>query len=93
MFISLLFLPQLEHEYKGKLGQILDVEFLPCSAEFASSCDVVSRDSADRTIMVWDLRTTAVVSNQLYHVRRQEEIFSYLMMIFILDYFLSRKYT
>ncbi|XP_071789065.1 WD repeat-containing protein 25-like [Asterias amurensis] len=56
-----------EHEYKGKLGQILDVEFLPGSVEFASSCDVVSRDSADKTIMVWDLRSTAVVSNQLYH--------------------------
>ncbi|XP_038078408.1 WD repeat-containing protein 25-like isoform X2 [Patiria miniata] len=56
-----------EHEYRGKLGQILDVEFLPDCQEFASSCDVVSRDSANKTIMVWDLRTTAAVSNQLYH--------------------------
>ncbi|XP_022108558.1 WD repeat-containing protein 25-like isoform X2 [Acanthaster planci] len=58
---------QNEQEYRGKLGQILDLEFLPGCEEFVSSCDVVSRDSANRTIMVWDLRSTAVVSNQLYH--------------------------
>ncbi len=36
--------------------------------EFATSGDVVFRESAEFSIMVWDYQTGAVVSNQLYHV-------------------------
>lgn len=55
------------YEYKGKLGQILSLEFLPGRDEFLASCDFVCRNSDDRNIMVFDLRTTAVISNQIYH--------------------------
>ncbi|XP_071476224.1 WD repeat-containing protein 25-like [Diadema antillarum] len=58
---------KIAHQYSGKLGQILSVEFINQGAEFVASCDTVSQDSADRTIMVWDTDTGALVSNQLYH--------------------------
>ena len=57
-----------KYEAEG-IGQILDVQFLPGGTEFLSSSDVVSRDSANRTIMAWDFATSAVVSNQIYQVR------------------------
>nr|XP_054758333.1 WD repeat-containing protein 25-like [Lytechinus pictus] len=55
------------HQYAGKLGQILAVEFINNGTEFVATCDTVSRDSTDRTIMVWDTKTAALLSNQLYH--------------------------
>eukprot|EP00057_Strongylocentrotus_purpuratus_P032693 XP_788503.3 PREDICTED: WD repeat-containing protein 25-like [Strongylocentrotus purpuratus] len=55
------------HQYAGKLGQILAVEFINNGTEFVATCDTVSRDSTDRTIMVWDSKTAALLSNQLYH--------------------------
>ncbi|XP_033127484.1 WD repeat-containing protein 25-like [Anneissia japonica] len=55
------------NEYKGKFGEVLDMEFLSSGSEFASSSSIVGRDSANRTIMIWDFRAAAVISNQLYH--------------------------
>ena len=60
---------QVVRKYEGKnLGQILDVQFLPGGTEFLSSCDEVSRNSANRTIMAWDFGTSAILSNQIYEV-------------------------
>ncbi|XP_071957685.1 WD repeat-containing protein 25-like isoform X2 [Antedon mediterranea] len=55
------------NEYKGNFGEILDTAFLSNGSEFASSSSIVGRDTANRTLMVWDFRAAAVVSNQLYH--------------------------
>lgn len=55
--------------YKAGIQQTLDVLFLREGKEFVSSSDVVSRDSADRTLIAWDFSTTAKISNQIFHVR------------------------
>jgi hypothetical protein len=36
--------------------------------EFATSGDVTSKDSAEYSIMVWDFKSTARLSNQIFHV-------------------------
>ncbi|XP_052040994.1 WD repeat-containing protein 25 isoform X2 [Apodemus sylvaticus] len=38
-------------------------------SEFLSSTDASTRDSADRTIIAWDFRTAAKISNQIFHER------------------------
>lgn len=55
--------------YKAGIQQTLDILFLRGGAEFITSSDCVSRDSADRTLIAWDYQTTAKVSNQIYHER------------------------
>ncbi|XP_034015281.1 WD repeat-containing protein 25 isoform X2 [Thalassophryne amazonica] len=55
--------------YKAGIQQTLDILFLKGGAEFITSSDCVSRDSADRTLIAWDYQTTAKVSNQIYHER------------------------
>ncbi|PIK48459.1 putative WD repeat-containing protein 25-like [Apostichopus japonicus] len=55
------------YRYKGNFGQILALEILPGREEFLASCDFVCRNSGDRNIMVFDLRSTALLSNQIYH--------------------------
>ncbi|KAM9842350.1 WD repeat-containing protein 25 [Aulostomus maculatus] len=56
-------------EYKAGIQQTLDILFLRGGADFITSSDCVSRDSADRTLIAWDFQTTAKVSNQIYHER------------------------
>ncbi|XP_053365284.1 WD repeat-containing protein 25 isoform X1 [Clarias gariepinus] len=55
--------------YKAGIQQTLDILFLGEGKEFVSSTDVVSRDSADRTLIAWDTVTTAKISNQMFHER------------------------
>ncbi|KAM3594091.1 uncharacterized protein V6R79_002136 [Siganus canaliculatus] len=55
--------------YKAGIQQTLDILFLRSGADFITSSDCVSRDSADRTLIAWDYQTTAKVSNQIYHER------------------------
>nr|XP_023402424.1 WD repeat-containing protein 25 [Loxodonta africana] len=55
--------------YKATVQQTLDILFLQEGSEFLSSTDASSRDSADRTIIAWDFRTSAKISNQIFHVR------------------------
>ncbi|KAM9354697.1 WD repeat-containing protein 25 isoform 1-T2 [Pholidichthys leucotaenia] len=55
--------------YKAGIQQTLDILFLRNGADFITSSDCVSRDSADRTLIAWDFQTTAKVSNQIYHER------------------------
>lgn len=51
------------------MQQTLDILFLQEGSEFLSSTDASSRDSADRTIIAWDFRSSAKISNQIFHVR------------------------
>ncbi|XP_029972911.1 WD repeat-containing protein 25 [Salarias fasciatus] len=55
--------------YSAGVQQTLDLLFLRGGSEFVSSSDCVSRDSADRTLMVWDFQTAARLSNQIFHER------------------------
>ncbi|XP_040598431.1 WD repeat-containing protein 25 isoform X2 [Mesocricetus auratus] len=55
--------------YKATIQQTLDILFLQEGSEFLSSTDASTRDSADRTIIAWDFRTAAKISNQIYHER------------------------
>ncbi|XP_058255632.1 WD repeat-containing protein 25 [Hemibagrus wyckioides] len=55
--------------YKAGIQQTLDILFLGEGKEFVSSSDVVSRDSADRTLIAWDFLTSAKISNQIFHER------------------------
>uniref|UniRef100_A0A2K6GU89 WD repeat domain 25 n=2 Tax=Propithecus coquereli TaxID=379532 RepID=A0A2K6GU89_PROCO len=55
--------------YKATIQQTLDILFLGEGCEFLSSTDASTRDSADRTIIAWDFRTSARISNQIYHER------------------------
>ncbi|VFV28268.1 Hypothetical predicted protein [Lynx pardinus] len=55
--------------YKATIQQTLDILFLQEGSEFLSSTDASSRDSADRTIIAWDFRSSAKISNQIFHVR------------------------
>ncbi|XP_052009456.1 WD repeat-containing protein 25 [Xyrauchen texanus] len=54
--------------FKADVQQTLDILFLS-DGEFVSSTDAVSRDSAERTLIAWDLNTTAKISNQIFHER------------------------
>nr|XP_055144158.1 WD repeat-containing protein 25 isoform X2 [Symphalangus syndactylus] len=55
--------------YKATIQQTLDILFLRDGSEFLSSTDASTRDSADRTIIAWDFRTSAKISNQIFHER------------------------
>ncbi|XP_004681632.1 PREDICTED: WD repeat-containing protein 25 [Condylura cristata] len=55
--------------YKATIQQTLDILFLQGGSEFLSSTDASSRDSADRTIIAWDFRSSAKISNQIFHER------------------------
>lgn len=60
---------QVVRSYKATVQQTLDILFLQEGSEFLSSTDASSRDSADRTIIAWDFRSSAKISNQIFHVR------------------------
>lgn len=60
---------QVVRSYKATVQQTLDILFLREGSEFLSSTDASSRDSADRTIIAWDFRSSAKISNQIFHVR------------------------
>lgn len=55
--------------FSAGIQQTLALLFLRGGSVFISSSDCVSRDSADRTLMVWDFQTTARLSNQIYQER------------------------
>ncbi|KAL0969608.1 hypothetical protein UPYG_G00229740 [Umbra pygmaea] len=60
---------KVERVYRARIQQTLALLFLTGGREFVTSSDSVSRDSAERTLIAWDVRTTAKVSNQIYHER------------------------
>jgi len=48
--------------------QVQDLCFFDDGSLFLTCNDIVGRDSPDRTIMVWDFSTGAVLSNQIFQV-------------------------
>ncbi|KAJ7357806.1 WD repeat-containing protein 25 [Desmophyllum pertusum] len=52
--------------YSAFFGQVQDIAFIPGGQEFISAAEVVRRNSTDKGIMVWDFRSTAILSNQIY---------------------------
>ncbi|KAI8744486.1 WD repeat-containing protein 25 [Biomphalaria glabrata] len=61
--------PTKHFNFKDNIGQIQDVLFISNGQEIISCGDVVSRDSADRSIMAWDVRSGVVLSNQIFQER------------------------
>ena len=59
---------QVASTYSAFFGQVQDIAFLPGGDEFISAAEVVRRNSTDKGIMVWDFRSTAILSNQIYQV-------------------------
>ncbi|XP_021344230.1 WD repeat-containing protein 25-like, partial [Mizuhopecten yessoensis] len=48
---------------------VQDVIFSADGSSMFSSCDLLSRDSADRNLMAWDFSSGVVLSNQIYQER------------------------
>ena len=69
--IFIKFASQITSTYSALFGQVQDIVFLPGGDEFVSAAEVVKRNSTDKGIMVWDFRSTAVLSNQIYQVHLQ----------------------
>ncbi|GAB6022764.1 WD repeat-containing protein 25 [Chamberlinius hualienensis] len=55
--------------YSHSCSDVKDVEFLPGGMEFVCCSTLVTRESADKNIIVWDLRSGALLSNQIFHER------------------------
>ncbi|KAK7504306.1 hypothetical protein BaRGS_00004610 [Batillaria attramentaria] len=55
--------------YKEQFGQVQDLVFRRDGQEVFSCSDIVTRDSADRSIMAWDFRTGVILSNQIFQER------------------------
>ncbi|XP_076817432.1 WD repeat-containing protein 25-like isoform X2 [Clavelina lepadiformis] len=55
--------------YRFKCGKILSFDFFINNTSFMSSCDQVNRQSAEHNLIVWDVRTAAKISNQIFHER------------------------
>lgn len=54
-------------QFKGVGGRVLDVTFLgPDGRELVASSDIVRRNATSQTVVVWDVASTAVLSNQIY---------------------------
>ena len=62
------FRQQVTSTYSSFFGQVQDIAFLPGGEEFISAAEVVRRNSTDKGIMVWDFRSMAILSNQIYQV-------------------------
>ncbi|XP_046852326.1 WD repeat-containing protein 25-like [Xenia sp. Carnegie-2017] len=52
--------------YQSFFGQIQDLVFIPDGKSFISAAEVSRRNSTDKGIMVWDYKTSTVLSNQIY---------------------------
>lgn len=63
------FFIQVVSVFQAPFGQVQDIAFLPGGEEFISAAEVLRRNSTDKGIMVWDFRSTAIMSNQVYQVQ------------------------
>ncbi|KAK9722488.1 hypothetical protein K7432_002642 [Basidiobolus ranarum] len=57
---------QIIKSYPRFFGQVQDFQFLPDSKYFMTCSDFVLRNSADKSIVVWDFDSGTVHSNQIY---------------------------
>ncbi|XP_064602570.1 WD repeat-containing protein 25-like [Liolophura sinensis] len=55
--------------HKDRFGQVQDVIVSRDGSQVFGSCDLVSKDSADRNILAWDFNSTVVLSNQIFQER------------------------
>lgn len=53
-------------QFVGAGGSILSIEFLHNGKEFIATSDIVRKNAASQAVVVWDIATTAVLSNQVY---------------------------
>lgn len=53
-------------QYKSFFGQIQDLAFFPDGQSFISAAEILKRNSTDKGIMVWDYKTSTVLSNQVF---------------------------
>ena len=72
-------------------SKVQDLAFLN-ENEFVSAGDNVSKESAQFSLVVWDLKTTAILSNQIFHVISAPSTLT-LDPVFSIEgsYFLRRK--
>jgi len=56
-------------KYKLSYGNILSLDIYPNGLNFVTSCDEVNKQSAEHNLVVWDVRTGAKLSNQIFHER------------------------
>jgi WD40 repeat protein len=54
------------HTYAGAGGKILDLEFLNGGREIVATSDIVRRNATEQAIVVWEMSSQAVFSNQVY---------------------------
>jgi len=47
-------------------GSVQALEFINSGKQFVSSSDIMKRNSTDKSMIVWDFETGAVLSNQVY---------------------------
>lgn len=55
--------------YDSQFGNVLSVDFLEGTGSFVSSGDIVNRQSAQYSIIVWDFATGAKLSDQIFQER------------------------
>ena len=53
-------------QFLGAGGSILSIEFLHNGKEFIATSDIVRKNAASQAVVVWDIASTAVLSNQVY---------------------------
>lgn len=53
-------------QFRGAGGTILSIEFLHNGKEFIATSDIVRKNAASQAVVVWDIASTAVLSNQVY---------------------------
>eukprot|EP01105_Mastigella_eilhardi_P020298 TRINITY_DN4824_c0_g1_i1.p1 TRINITY_DN4824_c0_g1~~TRINITY_DN4824_c0_g1_i1.p1 ORF type:complete len:225 (-),score=57.88 TRINITY_DN4824_c0_g1_i1:58-732(-) len=53
-------------EYRGSVGQILSMCFMNGGGQFVTCSDTTRRSSIDKSVLVWDFESRAILSNQVY---------------------------
>jgi len=53
-------------KFMGQFGQVQGLAFINNGNELITCSDITKRNSLDKAILVWDWKTTALLSNQVY---------------------------
>eukprot|EP00761_Pharyngomonas_kirbyi_P005376 gb/GECH01005381.1/.p1 GENE.gb/GECH01005381.1/~~gb/GECH01005381.1/.p1 ORF type:complete len:399 (+),score=81.87 gb/GECH01005381.1/:1-1197(+) len=59
--------PHLMVRYKDTIGDLQSCAFFTSGNEFVSTSSSLHRNAADKMVVVWDFRSGAPLSNQVYH--------------------------
>ena len=57
---------QVTKHFTGAGGRILDIAVLQSGSEFVASSEIVRKNAASQAMVVWDIASSAVLSNQVY---------------------------